>query len=41
MRTIKDGYRGVHVLFRLNADLLLFAATLFVALVVAGYLSTL
>jgi hypothetical protein len=41
MRQIRDGYRGVHVLFRLNADLLLFAVALVVALLAAGFLSSL
>lgn len=41
MRQIKDGYRGANLLFRLNADLLLFGVALTVALFAAAYLSAL
>tara|TARA_Y100001933_G_scaffold226664_1_gene240791 strand:+ start:1683 stop:1808 length:126 start_codon:yes stop_codon:yes gene_type:complete len=41
MRGLWHGYHAANVLLRLNADLLLFAAALVVALVAAAYLGTL
>jgi hypothetical protein len=41
MTGFKDAYRGATVLIALNADLLLFVATLAAALLAAGYLGTL
>jgi len=41
MISLKHACRGARVLVALNADLLLFAATLGAALVSAGYLGTL
>jgi len=41
MSGLKDAYRGATVLIGLNADLLLFAATLAAALMAAGYLGSL
>lgn len=41
MPQIRDGYRGAAVLLGLNADLLLFVAALFGALLAAGYLAAL
>lgn len=40
MQQLRDGYRGIAVLIELNADLLLFVATLCGALAVVGYLTT-
>jgi hypothetical protein len=41
MTGLRNTYRGATVLIALNADLLLFVATLAAALVAAGYLGTL
>lgn len=41
MTSLKHAYRGATVLVALNADLLLFIATLAAALIAAGYLGTL
>ncbi len=41
MPSLRDAYRGASVLVGINADLLLFAATLAAALMAAGYLGTL
>jgi hypothetical protein len=41
MQQIKNGYRGLGVLIGMNADLLLYVATLALALFAAGYLGTL
>ncbi|WP_297773432.1 hypothetical protein [uncultured Roseovarius sp.] len=41
MQPIRDGYRGMSVLLNINADLLLYIATLSAALVAAGYIGTL
>jgi hypothetical protein len=41
MSGLRDAYHGARLLIGLNADLLLFAATLAAALVAAGYLGTL
>jgi len=41
MPILKDVSRGAAVLIGVNADLLLFAATLVMALLAAGYIGTL
>lgn len=41
MPVFKDSYRGVSLLIGVHSDLLLFFATLAVALLTAGYLGTL
>ncbi|MFU8776127.1 MAG: hypothetical protein ACNA7M_00460 [Roseovarius sp.] len=41
MRQIRDFYHGARVLLHVNADLLLFGATLGVALLVADYIGRL
>lgn len=41
MLGIREGYRGASLLLGLHADLLLFGAALFVALLLAGCLATL
>ncbi|MGR3461549.1 MAG: hypothetical protein ACU0AX_08115 [Roseovarius sp.] len=41
MPSLRGAYRGASVLVWIHADLLLFAATLVVALMAAGYIGTL
>jgi hypothetical protein len=41
MQYIKDGYRGLSVLMNVNADLLLYATTLALAFVCAGFVGSL
>ena len=41
MRQLKDGYRGMQVLFEINIDLMLFVAAIVLALAAVSYLSTL
>ena len=41
MRALKHAYRIARVIVAVNADLLLFAATLAAALIAAGYLGSL
>lgn len=41
MRQLRDGYRGVRLLVEINTDLLLFAATLALALGLVSYITTL
>jgi len=41
MSQFRNGYRSIGVLIGVNADLLIFAATLAVALFTAGYLASL
>ncbi len=41
MQTIARGYRGLHLLWDLNWDRLLYVGTILVALLAGGYLGTL
>ncbi len=41
MHTIAQGYRGLHLLWDLNWDRLLYVGTILVALLAGGYLGSL
>lgn len=41
MQTIAQGYRGLHLLWNLNWDRLLYVGTIVVALLAGGYIGTL
>lgn len=41
MQQLKNGYRGASVLLQVNADLLIYLATLGLALLAGGFIGTL